>query len=177
LDKIKKIVVIGPESTGKSTLSQSLATALNTVFVPEYARTYLEQQQNNYNYTDLLPIAKGQISLEDDLINQANRILICDTDLYVIKVWSEHKYQKVDPYILNTIAERKYDGYILCDIDMAWEYDPQREHPDASMRTYFYHQYLDIVQATGAPFIIVSEDPAARLHQALNWKWLQGIIE
>ncbi|MES2479728.1 MAG: ATP-binding protein [Bacteroidota bacterium] len=170
---IQKIVVIGPESTGKSTLSKALAKQLNTVWVPEYARTYLEQQGQEYQYEDLLAIAKGQITTEDELAQKANKYLICDTDLYVIKVWSEHKYGKADAFILETIAQRPYDAYILCDIDMPWDEDPLREYPEPEMRRYFYHMYQDIVVQSGKPFIIVRGSEKERLAQALAAPWFK----
>lgn len=174
---LHKIVIIGPESTGKSTLSKALAKELNTVWVPEYARTYLEQHGQEYDYDDLTAIAKGQIASEDKWAQQANKYLICDTDLYVIKVWSEHKYGKANDYILATIAQRRYDAYILCDIDMPWCPDPLREHPEAEMRRYFYDVYKDIVQQSGRPFVIVHGSEQERLAGALAAAWFgAGLI-
>lgn len=168
---IKKIVVIGPESTGKSTLSKALAEQLNTVWVPEYARTYLEQKKQAYQFEDLYSIAKGQIESEDAEAIKAHQYLICDTDLYVVKVWSEHKYGKVDSFILETIAQRQYDAYILCDIDIPWNADPLREHPEPEMRQYFFNIYKDIVLHTGKAFIIVRGNESERLKQALSAPW------
>ena len=170
---LKKIVIIGPESTGKSTLSKALAEQLNTVWVPEYARTYLEERGQEYHYEDLTAIAKGQLASEDEWAKQANKYLICDTDLYVLKVWSEHKYGKVDAFILESIAQRHYDAYILCDIDMPWDEDPLREHPEPEMRQYFYNIYKDIVLHSGKPFSIVSGHEEERLAQALAAPWFK----
>lgn len=148
-----KVVVIGPESTGKSTLSEQLAAHYQTVWVPEYARQYLEELPRSYEQHDLLTIAEGQLALEDDLAAAANRLLICDTDLHVIKVWSEHKYGTCDPRILAQIANRPYDLYLLTYIDIPWEEDPQREYPDPAMREYFYNIYRDLVAASGVPWM------------------------
>lgn len=167
-NSIKKIVIIGPESTGKSTLSNGLAAYYKTVWVAEYAREYLEHQQNNYEYDDLLNIAKGQIKLENERAAVAHQYLFCDTDLYVLMVWCHQRFGKVHPYILEEIATRKYDAYILCDIDMPWSPDPQREHPEEDMRRYFYNIYKDIVMNAGVPYIIVSGNEEQRLQQALN---------
>ena len=153
---IKKIVVIGPESTGKSTLCEALAIKLNTVWVPEYARQYLENLERPYNEADLLLIAKGQVASEDALLNSANGYLVCDTDLNVIKVWSEHKYGRCHPYILQQVAERKYDFYLLADIDIPWQYDPLREHEDRAMRQHFYSIYKGIVAQSGIPWAAIS---------------------
>lgn len=165
---IKKIAVIGPESTGKSTLSAALARALHTVWVPEYARGYIAQLERSYTEEDLLVMAEGQLSSEDDLAAKADKTLICDTDLYVIKVWSEHKYGRCHPWILAQIAERKYDLYVLTYIDTAWEHDPQREHPDTAMRQYFYNIYKDIVVESGVPFVAVKGSEDERLKTALQ---------
>lgn len=148
-----KVVVIGPESTGKSTLSEQLAAHYQTVWVQEFARQYLEELPRPYEQQDLLTIAEGQLALEDKLATQANRLLVCDTDLHVIKVWSEHKYGTCDPRILEQIANRPYDLYLLTYIDIPWEEDPQREYPDPAMREYFYNIYKDLVVASGVPWL------------------------
>ncbi len=146
---MKKVVVIGPESTGKSTLSEKLAAHFNTVWTPEYAREYIDQLQRPYEESDLLHIAAGQVALEQQMAGRAGEVLICDTDLYVIKVWSEHKYGHCDPRILQQIARQHCDMYLLTYIDLPWEEDPQREYPDPEMRHYFYNIYREIVINSG----------------------------
>lgn len=168
MNSIKKIVVIGPESTGKSTLSEELAKALQTLWVPEYARTYLENLGREYTEADLLEIAKGQLAAEDTAIQQANKYLICDTDLYVIKVWSEAKYGRCHPWILEQIAQRKYDLYLLTYIDVAWTDDPQREHPLPEERQYFYNIYRDIVIQSGTQWVDIQGAEHERLFTATN---------
>lgn len=150
-------------------MSAALAKELQTVWVREFAREYLVARQNIYEQQDLLAIAKGQIESEDHYCQQANKYLICDTDLYVIKVWSEHKYGTVDNWVLEQIAERAYDCYILCDIDMPWtaDEDGQREHGDPEIRAYFYHIYKDIVQTSSVPWINVQGNEQERLAQSL----------
>lgn len=164
---MRKIVVIGPESTGKSTLSQKLAAHYNTVWTPEYARQYLDELPCPYEQHDLLQIAKGQLQLEDEKARQANELLICDTDLYVIKVWSEHKYGQCDPRILEQIAARRYDLYLLTYIDIPWEDDPLREYPDPRMREYFYRIYRDIVVNAGVPWADIRGSYAERDAKAI----------
>ena len=164
----RKIVVNGPESTGKSTLSASLAAALGTVWNPEYARSYLEGLGRPYEQPDLLHIAKGQLAAEDALAPSAKDFLVCDTDLYVVKVWSEAKYGACDRRILEAIAVRKYDLYLLTGIDMPWVDDPLREHGAAEERAYFYHQYRDIVQQSGAPWADIRGSEEERLSVALD---------
>ena len=165
---IKKIVVIGPESTGKSTLSEALATALHTVWVPEYAREYLEHLNRPYSETDLQAIARGQLLKEGEVAPLVNKVLICDTDLYVIKVWSEHKYGRCHASILEEIARRKYDLYLLTGIDMPWSPDPLREHAETEMRQYFYNIYRDIVANSGVPFAEINGNESERLQKAIE---------
>lgn len=141
--EIKKVVILGPECTGKSELSEHLAKEFNTVWVEEYARTYINNLQRPYGPEDLPIIARGQLSLEDSLVSKANRVLICDTDLYVIKIWSQFKYGLCDPGILKVIASRKYDLYLLSYIDVPWAYDPLREHPEEREILFeFYHREM-----------------------------------
>ncbi|MFT4062924.1 MAG: ATP-binding protein [Edaphocola sp.] len=166
---LKRIVIIGPESTGKSTLAQQLAAHYGTAFVPEYARAYLEQKGGGYVYEDLRTIAEGQLAGEDEAaLGCKGNYLFCDTDLQVIKVWSEHKYDTCHEWVLQQIAVRPYDFYILTDIDMPWQEDPLREHPQPPMRQFFFHQYLDVVQHTGVPFMKASGSAAERLAAAVH---------
>src|ERR1044072_1365261 len=154
----KKIVAIGPESTGKSSLCEQLAKHYNTSWCPEYAREYLTTHGMNYTYEDLLTIAKGQVELEeksesevrsreseaksqtDLLTTHDSRFtthhspLFIDTDMYVMKVWCEFVFGKCHPFILDQIARRKYDLYLLCDIDLPWMHDELREYPDPGPR-------------------------------------------
>lgn len=163
-----RVVVIGPESTGKSTLSEQLAAHFNTIWVPEYARQYIEELSRPYEQHDLLTIAEGQLSLEDERAALADKLLICDTDLHVIKVWSEHKYHGVDPLILAYIASRRYDLYLLTYVDIPWQEDPQREYPDPQMREYFYNVYKDLVLDTGVPVVEIRGSMEERLKTAIN---------
>lgn len=167
--KIKKIVIIGPESTGKSTLTSALAGHYGTAYVPEYARAYLETLDRPYEEADLLEIAKGQAAAEEQQsVSASGGLLFCDTDLEVIKVWSEDKYGRCHPWILQQIAVREYDFYLLAYIDTAWQDDPLREHPEPDMRRYFYNIYLDIVQQSGIPFVIVKGDEEERIATAVE---------
>lgn len=165
---MKRIVVIGPESTGKSTLSEQLAAHFNTEWVREYARGYLENLNRPYEQHDLLQIAEGQLRQEDEAAARAGNILICDTDLQVIKVWSEAKYGDCDPRILEMIAQRQYDLYLLTYIDIAWTDDPLREHPLPSERAYFYNIYRDIVVNAGIPWADIRGDYEQRLKTAVE---------
>src|ERR1044072_1288908 len=151
---IKKIVAIGPESTGKSALCKQLAKHFNTMWCPEYAREYLNQNGVKYNYDDLIKITKGQLAIEDycvekleaessQLIAHSSQLFI-DTNMYVMKVWYEYVFKKCEQIVLDEISKRKYDLYLLCNIDLPWAADAMREYPDMKPRTELYHMYKDV---------------------------------
>ena len=126
---MKKIVIIGPECTGKSTLTKALANHFNSPYIREYAREYIDSLNRNYHRDDILTIAQKQIELEDN-IKPNSKYLFFDTDLIVCKVWSEFKYGQCHPWILEQIEKRHYDHYLLCDINIPWINDRLREHPN-----------------------------------------------
>lgn len=160
-------MVIGPESTGKSTLSEGLAKHYNTLWVPEYARDYIDQLDRPYEEADLLAIAQGQIASEDALSLSAKGRLICDTDLNVVKVWSEHAFGRCHTWTMEQIAARRYDLYLLTYIDVPWQDDPQREHGELQMRMYFYNQYRDIAMNSGIPWADIRGSEQERLESAI----------
>ena len=169
---LKKIVVVGPESTGKSTLCQQLADHYQTMWCPEYARDYLLQHGKEYRYDDLLRIARGQLTLEDRFTQEMTEApakhpyLFIDTDMLVMKVWSEYVFDTCDPFILEQLATRQYDLYLLCDIDIPWEPDPLREYPDLATREHLFRMYKDSLVNQHTPWITVSGTRENRLRQA-----------
>jgi nicotinamide riboside kinase len=224
MEAITKIVVIGPESTGKSTLCKKLAAHYNSLWVPEYAREYLEKKGTEYNYENLLDIAKGQIALEDRIAGGGDQVsgigdqvsggkgqatdsvsestsnltpqtsylipynsyltlqtsnlkpqtshlkpLFIDTDMYVMKVWCEFVFNKCHNWILNRIAERPYDLYLLCDIDLPWIEDPLREYPDKNIRGKLYHFYKDLMVNQSRPWCNISGNYEERFEKAVNF--------
>lgn len=211
--QLRKFVVIGPESTGKSTLCEGLAAHFGTRWVPEYAREYLLSHGKTYQYEDLLTIAKGQIALEDtiaaelaaqpltpstppqssdlpspsaSLNNPSNNPsfparhqttnlslpdtlpLFIDTDMYVMKVWGEFVYGKCDPWILDQIATRKYDGYLLCRTDLPWAPDELREYPDLTTREQLFHIYRDALINQATPWAEIDGLENERLEKAIR---------
>jgi NadR type nicotinamide-nucleotide adenylyltransferase len=175
---IKRIVVLGPESTGKSTLCKELANYFQTVWVPEYARTYLLEKENHYTIDDLKKIAIGQLNSQDEIIattiastqnktNEKFHPIFIDTDLYVIKVWSEFVFNSCDNSILTSIATRKYDLYLLCYPDLPWVPDPLREHPDETERLKIYHYYKDAMINQSAPWVEIKGDYQQRVEAAI----------
>ena len=181
---MKKIVIIGPESTGKSTFCDQLATHYQTVWVKEYAREYLLKNGTNYSFENLLDIAKGQIENEERIANSrpltetagsyhqrsatGGQPVFIDTDMYVMKVWCEFVFEKCHHWILNRIVERKYDLYLLCNIDLPWIKDELREYPDLITREKLYHHYKDIMVNQDVPWVDISGDYRQRLEKAIT---------
>ena len=125
-----KIVVTGPESSGKTTLAQALVAHYQVPWVEEYARNYIEQLARPYQEADLLRIAQGQTQMEDKAARNHPQLLICDTSLLVIYVWSRYRYGRCHPWIEQQLARRPVDHYLLCRPDLPWQPDPQRENPN-----------------------------------------------
>jgi NadR type nicotinamide-nucleotide adenylyltransferase len=176
---VKKIVIIGPESTGKSTLCKSLADHYKTAWVKEYAREYLLNNGTAYSFENLLTIAKGQIDNEElgikNLVAQSSSSppthhspLIIDTDMYVLKVWCEFVFGQCHHWILNRIVERPYDLYLLCNIDLPWVKDELREYPDLTTREKLYHHYKDILVNQHTSWVDISGNYKERLQKAIS---------
>lgn len=166
---MKKIVIIGPESTGKSTLCKQLAACYSARWCPEYAREYLLQHGKNYVYNDLLTIAKGQLALEDSYaatVTSQPPLLFIDTDMYVMKVWSEFVFGRCHEFILSTIAERPYDLYLLCDIDLPWIADELREYPNERPRQELFRMYKELMIQQQTPWTLIGGDAEQRLRLA-----------
>lgn len=172
---IRKVCIIGPECTGKTVLSEGIAKKLNTVWVEEYARAYLNRLSLPYNEDDLVKIAHGQLRMEDEWVIDANKVLVCDTNLYVIKVWSQFKYGHVNKIILDLIESRKYDLYLLTYIDIPWVSDPLREHPDS--REELYNIYLQEMKNQSVPFVEIQGNEEQRLARSLAaiLKYIPGV--
>jgi len=176
---VKKIVILGPESTGKSTLCKQLAAHYKTIWVEEYARAYLLKNGTKYTFENLLDIAKGQIAEEESGIRnweaQNNKLqtinhkpVFIDTDMHVMKVWCEFVFEKCHHWILNRIAERKYDLYLLCNIDLPWVKDELREYPDLVSRQKLYHHYKELLINQHVPWVEISGNYEERLKKAIE---------
>jgi NadR type nicotinamide-nucleotide adenylyltransferase len=177
---IQKIVVLGPESTGKSTLCAALAAHYQTIWTPEYARQYLSEHGTKYTYDDLLTIAKGQIANEEksiEIVNQnkadnkgvgITNKLILDTDMYVMKVWCEYVFNNCHHYILEQINQRNYDLYLLCDIDLPWAADEMREYPDDGPRIELFTIYKELLINQNTQWGIVTGTGEQRTSNAIH---------
>ncbi len=172
----KKIVVIGPESTGKSSLCEALAKHYETIWVKEFAREYLETNGTNYTFENLYDIALGQINEEDEAMKMLFTTkaakpspLFIDTDLYVIKVWSEFVFNKCDNRILTEITKREYDLYLLCDVDLPWVQDNLREYPDVKVRQKLFHYYKEEMTAQKTAWKIIKGNYQERIDAAIRF--------
>ncbi|MCX6306470.1 MAG: ATP-binding protein [Bacteroidetes bacterium] len=163
---IRKIAITGPESTGKSMLAEQLAGHYDTTWVPEYAREYLELLGAPYQEKDILLIARGQLSAEASKLGHASNFLFCDTELLVTKIWSDVKYGRCDPWITEMIDAHPYDLFLLCDIDLPWQFDPLREHPD--QRQFLFDLYFNELKNRKLPFAVVHGTGPGRLKNAVE---------
>ena len=183
---LKKIVVIGPESTGKSTLCRQLAEHFETVWCPEYAREYLLTNGKDYSFSDLLTIAKGQITSEEyweevlekraaPLLEQDYDIpYFIDTNMIVMKVWSEFVFNQCHPFIDEQLTKRQYDHYLLCQPDLEWEKDELREYPDLETRERLFLIYKNYLEQQAVPWTIIKGKNAERVQGAI--RTVKGIL-
>lgn len=167
-----KVVVFGPESTGKTTLSMELANHYNTVWVPEYARTYLQKKWDATRKIcepeDLLPIAEGQMKLENALAQETNSVLICDTDLLETKVYSEAYYLGYcDPILEKYALENTYDLYFLTYIDTPWELDDLRDKPNE--RESMFQAFESALITNNRPYVLLEGNKKERLETAVTY--------
>jgi NadR type nicotinamide-nucleotide adenylyltransferase len=163
---IKKIAVVGPESTGKSTISAQLAQHYQTVWVPEYARGYCEKLTEPCTWQDEINMFRGQLELEQELLPKANKILICDTTFITVKIWSDHMFGKSPQEVIDKLPKHPYDFYLLMDIDLPWEHDPLRDFPD--LREHFMEVWHKELQALKADYVVISGSGDERLHHAVK---------
>ncbi len=163
---VRKIAVLGPESTGKSVLCQQLARHYHTLWVPEYARTYLPSLTRPYNAGDLLILAREQKRREEELIRQANRFLFCDTELINLRQWCLHKFGFCHNWIEEQLKKKPYDFYLLTAPDVPWTDDPLRENPGKG--EYFFDVYKKDIELFGFSYSIVRGEGDKRLQCAIQ---------
>jgi len=160
------VAVVGPESTGKTTLTQSLSEHFKAVWVKEYARNFLENLGRPYEQADLLSIAAGQLKSLNEEARNANGLLLQDTDLMVIKIWSHYKYGNVNPWIDMQLGMNLPDYYILTYYDIPYEEDPLREHPEK--RAELFDIYESELKKLPVPYVVVQGSPEKRLNDAIH---------
>jgi nicotinamide riboside kinase len=174
---VYKIVLIGPESTGKTTLAEQLAEHYQGVYCTEYARTYLQQNTKPYTYNNLLTIAKQQLLLEQQCTQQLVELaqhtskcqyLFIDTDMQVMQVWCEWVFNDCHQFILDQKASRHYHLYLLCAPDIAWQKDILREYPDLQTRLALYNIYKNYLENQQTPWTIIKGTGIERVNNAIN---------
>lgn len=164
---IKRIALIGPESCGKSYLTEQLAGHFKTVFVEEYGRTYCEKFGMNSTELDFAHVAGGQLYREDEMALQANRLLFCDTDLIVTQVWSEVYFKgKCQPWIFWADHARRYDLFLLCAPDIPWINDGLREYE--GKREWMFERLQQEMESRGLNYAIIRGAFEARTEAAIK---------
>ena len=163
---IMKIAVVGPESTGKSTMSEYLAAYYNTIWVPEYARGYCEKLTGPPTWQDEINMFYGQVALEDALLPKANKLLICDTTILTVKIWSEYTFGKAPQQVIDELSGRTYHLYLLLNIDMPWQDDPLRDFPH--MRGHFMEVWYKELNELNANYVLIEGIGAERHKRAVE---------
>ena len=164
--EIIKIAVVGPESTGKSTMSAYLAEHYNTVWVPEYARGYCEKLTEPPTWQDEINMFYGQLALEKELSPKANKILICDTTFITVKIWSDEIFGKSPQEVLEELPKHPYDLYLLLNIDLPWEDDPLRDFPHK--REHFMEIWKKELDELNANYVLISGVGPERYESAVG---------
>jgi NadR type nicotinamide-nucleotide adenylyltransferase len=165
-NNIIKIAVVGPESTGKSTMSAYLAQHYNTVWVPEYAREYCEKLTEPPTWQDEVNMFHGQLALEASILPQAGKMLICDTTFITVKIWSDYTFGRSPQEVLDKLPVHPYDFYLLLDIDMPWEEDPLRDFPH--MREHFMDIWHRELQDLKVRYVVISGIGTKRYEKAIE---------
>jgi NadR type nicotinamide-nucleotide adenylyltransferase len=169
---VRRVVVTGPESTGKTSLAQRLAERFSTVWVPEYARGYLDRKYAGREIpsppceaSDIPEIARGQVELEEAAARRSNRLLICDTDLYVTRLYAEEYFGACPDWIREAASTRRYDLHLLLDADVPWTPDPQRDRP--AERRELLARVQDMLVQDSRSYALISGSWEDRLSQSL----------
>jgi nicotinamide riboside kinase len=163
---IIKIGIVGPESTGKSSLAQALAARYDEPWVPEIARSYVANLNRKYTLNDIVIIAKLQLQQEQALIAKAKKYLFCDTTLLVNKIWASFVFNEVPMAIQKLYHANDYHLHLLCDIDLPWEFDPLREHPND--RKELLALYEHDLKKTKANYYMISGVEQERVQSAVE---------
>ena len=173
--KIKRIVITGPESTGKTELARALAEKLGTLWIPEYARHYVETLGREYEFDDVEKIAKHQVAQESEYLSKIkNGIMIFDTWLIITKVWFDVVYGKCPTWLPVHIGASEIDLFLVCATDLPWIADPVREN-GGEKREELFQMYIREIQKFGFNFEIIHGVGEARLACALKQLSKHGI--
>jgi NadR type nicotinamide-nucleotide adenylyltransferase len=161
-----KVLITGPESSGKTQLTQTLARRFHCPWVPEFARTYLNALEEDYQEEDLLKILNGQLRLQQQY--QPTPLLFCDTGPEVIYLWSKVKFGQIDPFIEASLRKYSYTLTLLCAPDLHWEPDPLREAPRQADREHYFREYQQILEQLNRPYLVISGQGEQRSVAAIS---------
>jgi len=171
---VKKIAIVGPESTGKSTITQQLAKHYQTLWVAEYARYYCEALTGPCTMQDEINMYHGQVALEESILAMAEKdFIFCDTTFVTVKIWSDEMLGSTPQIVLDNLVKRTYDFYLLMDIDLPWQEDPLRDFPH--MREHFMEVWHRELKSLNANYLVVGgiKNRFANAVQAVD-QFLQG---
>ena len=163
---LQKIAIVGPESTGKSTMALHLAKTLKTICVPEYARYYCQHLDRNYTLADEVNMFYGQTALENAVISMDPNLIICDTTILTVKIWCDYLFKQTPKEVTDEITKREYDFYLLMDIDLPWQDDPLRDFPNE--REYFFGIWKKELEALGAKYQVINGQGNDRLENGVK---------
>ncbi len=164
---LKRIAIIGPESTGKTRLAQNLSAHYKTKMVEEYARMYFDGREYRYDADVLVEIAKGQLKIENDIARTSKDTIFCDTDFIVMKIWAKVVFGFVPEWIEKQISKHVYNLYLLCYPDLEWEPDPLRSNPND--RQYIYDLFVRELNDKSFNYKVVMGDDDFRLNNAISF--------
>ena len=166
-----KIVLYGPECTGKTTLAKLLANHYKSEWVPEFAREYLQKKWNKFQKVctkeDLPVIVSEQLKMENKKISKAKKYLFCDTNILVTRIWSEtHFNGYCDPEIIKLSEQLSYDYYLLTSIDVPWKKDDLRDRPYDREKMFSY--FKDVLDNNNKPYSIIKGSIEERLTDSIK---------
>lgn len=169
---MKRIVLTGPESSGKTTLTRALARRFDLPYALEYARIHLEKHGPSYDCDLVHEIARGHLAYQQEQVPATTALALYDTDLQNFLVWCEVAFSRCEPWLREAAAAERHHVYLICEPDLPWEYDPLREAPEG--REELFEKHLAAVQATGRDYQVISGHGPVRVEQAAKavMKWL-----
>ncbi len=164
---LKRIAILGPESTGKTRLANELSKHYNASMVSEFAREYFKGKEYNYSSDDIVEIAKGQLENEKIAALKSSGMLFCDTEFIVMKIWAKIVFGKVPSWIENQVKKHVYDLYLLCYPDLKWESDPLRNNQHN--RQYIYNLFVNELEENNYNYKVVKGFDDSRLKNAITF--------
>jgi len=174
----KRIALVGPESSGKSTMAQKLATHFRTVAAPEYARTYLETipeailnriyTPGGFDAETMHRFIRGQAASVEAMVRLANRVIFSDTEAVVTAAWCEHFLGEIPSFVREQIQAQRFDLYLLTAATETWAEEAQRVHPDYEARLRFEERCVSLLNEYGLPYVRLAGSWADREAQAIQ---------